>query len=70
MIGHRFEVELNGREYTAWEDHDGMIGCIEVVVEDWAEYRMREIWRRGRPLGPIALHVIRAMGIGHLVPSR
>jgi hypothetical protein len=64
MIGHRFEIELNGREHIAWEN-----GAIEVVSWPRGEYQTREIWQRGKPLGHTAKDVIRAMGIEHLVPT-
>jgi hypothetical protein len=60
MIG-RYEVFLNGHEYTAWEDADGMIGVIE------RDEPRRVIWPGYGRLRPTARKVVKAMGIEHLI---
>jgi hypothetical protein len=67
MTGQRYEIELNGREYVARIGVDGRIERIEVF---FGNRQLRAIWRRGRKLGAIARHVIREIGIEHLLPAQ
>jgi hypothetical protein len=55
-----FTIELNGRKYIVWKDANGQLGFIEVVINGWS-YQTRQIWGRGKPLGPTATRVVRAL---------
>ena len=73
MLGHRFEIELNGRKDVAWEDTDGLIGVIEVYLDPPAgsiHDTVVEIWQRGHPVTKEIRRIVVAMDVTHLLPRR
>lgn len=66
-LGARVEGRWKGRDYTAWYSDDGNIHCVEAdaFTRNGRDYDRREIWCRltGKPPGPLACKVIRALVI-------
>ena len=70
MFGHRYEICFAGREYVAWEDLDGMIGAVEVMIEPpgCVLVEQRLIWKRGQPVKSEIRNIVKAMGVTRLMP--